>query len=54
MHMARDRSEQEMELYRFRRLKEETTDPIAFGFLNEIVSELETQLKKNTDAEERA
>ena len=54
MSNARDRSEQEVELQRFRVLKEETTDPVAFRFLDEIVSELEAELKRNTDSEEPA
>ena len=47
-------SEQEMDIQRYRVLKEETTAPVAFHFHDEIVSELEADFKTRMAGEEPA
>ena len=51
MPNARDRSERELEVQRLRMLKEEITDPLATRLLEEIVSEMEADLKRTSDIE---
>jgi hypothetical protein len=47
------RAELRERLMRYRLLERETTDPIAIGFLHDIVSELEGDLLDATDYAER-
>ena len=42
---TRERADHELELQRYRMLQHETTDPLAMRLLDEIVSELEADLK---------
>jgi len=51
MPNALDRSERELEVQRLRMLKEEITDPLATRLLEEIVSEMEADLKRTSDIE---
>ena len=42
---VQDRKERELELERYRALQHETTDPMAARLLDEIVNEMEAELK---------